>query len=222
MERKIDRFDKYMRANGLNDNKVTLDLALSVGTIGKSRKEGRDLSDRVIDKILNYYGDINPVWLLAGEGEMLKNGQERLVAVSSDIIGEEPKGTPVYDIDVTCGREYRGFQDETVIGYVDLPNIRKDSHIVTASGESMQPKIMDGDKIVLREIMSWDYIYYGQIYLVLTSEYRLLKYIRKHPTDESYVILRSENKEFDDIELPKSKIIRLFIVENILRFRNMV
>lgn len=71
MERKIDRFDKYMIVKGLNDNKVTLKLSLSIGTLGKSRKEGRDLSDRVIEQILNNYTDLNKVWLMTGEGEML-------------------------------------------------------------------------------------------------------------------------------------------------------
>lgn len=69
--RKIERFDKYMAFKGLNDNKVTLDLGLSNGTIGKSRKNGRDLSDRVIEQILNFYIDLNKVWLLTGEGDML-------------------------------------------------------------------------------------------------------------------------------------------------------
>lgn len=70
--RRIERFDNYMSFKGLNDNIVTNDLGLSVGTIGKSRKEGRDLSDRVIELILNFYTDLNRVWLLTGEGEMLK------------------------------------------------------------------------------------------------------------------------------------------------------
>lgn len=70
--RRIDRFDKYMKYSGLNDNKVTVQLGLTVGVIGKSRKEGRDLSDKVIEEILNYYTDINRIWLLTGEGEMLK------------------------------------------------------------------------------------------------------------------------------------------------------
>jgi hypothetical protein len=69
--RRIERFDKYMAFKGLNDNKVTVDLGLSNGTIGKSRKNGRDLSDRVIEQILNFYTDLNKVWLLTGEGEML-------------------------------------------------------------------------------------------------------------------------------------------------------
>ena len=48
--RKIDRFDKYMEAKGLNDNKVTNELSLSIGLLGKSRKENRDLSDKVVEQ----------------------------------------------------------------------------------------------------------------------------------------------------------------------------
>lgn len=69
--KKIERFDSYMKFKGLNDNKVTSQLGLSVGLISKSRKVGRDLSDNVIEKILNYYTDLNKIWLLTGEGEML-------------------------------------------------------------------------------------------------------------------------------------------------------
>lgn len=76
MERTIDRFDVYMASVGLNDNKVTVQLGLAIGLIGKSRKPGRDLSRSAIEKILNYYTDLNGTWLLTGEGSMLLGDQE--------------------------------------------------------------------------------------------------------------------------------------------------
>jgi hypothetical protein len=69
--RVIDRFDLYMKEKGLNDNRVTVQLGLSIGSIGKSRKEGRDLSKKAITKILAYYNDLDEAWLLTGNGEML-------------------------------------------------------------------------------------------------------------------------------------------------------
>lgn len=72
MERKIDRLDIYMKASGLNDNKITAITGLSNGVIGKSRKYGRDISSTVIEKVLLHCTDLNAQWLLTGDGEMLK------------------------------------------------------------------------------------------------------------------------------------------------------
>lgn len=76
--KKINRFDKYMSFKGLNDNQVTRDLHLSVGLLGKSRKDNRDLSDRVVEQILNFYTDLSRVWLLTGQGEMLVRDESEI------------------------------------------------------------------------------------------------------------------------------------------------
>ena len=71
--------------------------------------------------------------------------------------------------------------------------------------------------VVIREIHNWDDIFYGQMYLILLDEYRMIKYIRRYEQDETnYIILRSENPLYDDIKLHKNKIRKLFVVENVL------
>ena len=76
-----------MRFKGLNDNRVTVQLGLSIGTLGKSRKEGRDLSDKVVERILNFYIDIDRIWLLTGEGPMLKQATQTQVVHGENIHG---------------------------------------------------------------------------------------------------------------------------------------
>jgi len=71
MERKINRLDKYISFKGLNDNKVTVECGLSNGLLGNARRGSADLGDKTIEKILKKYGDLNRVWLITGEGEML-------------------------------------------------------------------------------------------------------------------------------------------------------
>lgn len=78
--RRIDRFDKYLEFKGITDYRATIDAGLSKGTIGKSREKGRDLSNKSVEKLVEVYSDLNKVWLLTGEGEMLKDSS----IVSSD------------------------------------------------------------------------------------------------------------------------------------------
>ena len=47
IDRCIDRFTKYMKIKGLSDNKVTIDLDFSVGTLNKSRKETETYLQRI-------------------------------------------------------------------------------------------------------------------------------------------------------------------------------
>lgn len=61
-----------MITKDLNDNRVTQATGLSIGVLGKSRKNGKDLSAKTIEIILQSYQDLNPTWLLTGDGEMLK------------------------------------------------------------------------------------------------------------------------------------------------------
>jgi len=77
MERIIDRLDTYMNYSKLNDNKITVQLGLSVGLIGKSRLEGHDLGKKTIEKVLNFYTDLNRAWLLSGYGEMLNITEDK-------------------------------------------------------------------------------------------------------------------------------------------------
>ena len=73
----IERLDQYMRYAGLNDNKVTVQCGLSVGTIGKARKKNSAMGSDNIERILNTYKDLNARWLLTGEGEMVCNMQNQ-------------------------------------------------------------------------------------------------------------------------------------------------
>ena len=84
------------------------------------------------------------------------------------------------------------------------------------SGDSMAPVINNGDYIVVREVGDTSIIYWGQIYVVLLDDYRMVKYLRRHP-DDSKVVLRSANPAYDDIDVPKSAIRGLFFVSKIVK-----
>lgn len=211
---------------------IGLDIAAFERSVGLSNgavhKMGEGTRASTIDKISEIYPILNAAWLKTGVGEMLQSEErsEKIISVPQTAVStKQRKGALIYDIDATCGLSGRDieFTDEKVIGSIDAPEINPDSKIIFATGDSMLPLIASGDRVVIRKIESWDYFNYGQVYLIITNEYRLIKRVRRHPKDsDNLILLRSENPDYDDIDLPKREIIHLFIVENILSIKNIL
>lgn len=220
-----DRLLQFIDYTGLEIAVFERSIGLSNGAV---HKMGEGTRNSTIDKISVKYPDLNIVWLKTGVGNMLLSDErnEKTITVNQTAISpNNRKGALIYDIDATCGLNGRDieFTDEKVIGSIDAPEINPDSKIIFATGDSMQPLIASGDRVVIRKIESWDYFNYGQVYLIITNEYRLIKRVRRHPKDaDNLILLRSENPDYDDIDLPKREIIHLFIVENILSIKNIL
>lgn len=182
------------------------------------------MSDALINKIVVNLG-VSKQWLETGEDlPFAKQQPQQLITVPESRIVTEPtkalvkKGTPVYDIDVTAGYQpqARMFTDDQIIGFVDLPDMTSTNcRIVRVSGDSMSPVIRSGDYIAVRELSNLRQIFWGQIYVVILDDYRLVKYVRRHD-DPSMVILRSENRRYDDMEIDRADIRDLMFVQNII------
>lgn len=72
-EKRVDRFTKYLKIKKISVSKAERLANLWVSTIIYSSKDNRDLTDNSCDKILRFFTDLNPDWLLTGDGEMLLN-----------------------------------------------------------------------------------------------------------------------------------------------------
>lgn len=120
-------------------------------------------------------------------------------------------GVPVYDIDFTAGDiiQFDDFQ-EKVIGHIDLNGFRKCIAFVKVKGNSMFPTFTAGDLVGLEVMHDIAIIDYGNPFaIVTTTGQSLIKTIRKGKDDDN-LILRSNNKEYDDINIHKKQILRLY------------
>jgi transcriptional regulator with XRE-family HTH domain len=190
---------------------------------GMSNGYVKNLKDNMgvkkLECVLTEFPELNKDWLLYGKGGMISSPQ--------NLTGTEyaPLGIPVYDIDATCGADNRtiDFAEDTIVGRVSLPYLNRDCKIIRANGDSMSPTIHDGNWVAVREIQSWGDIFYGQIYLVIMEDYRMLKRLRKYDSDDGKkLILRSDNPDYDDMVVDRKSILRLYIVEDILSVRKLV
>ncbi len=128
------------------------------------------------------------------------------------------KGTPVYAVEATAGNmELNGSLPEVVEGYINLPSFKDCFAFLYVRGDSMYPKFKAGDLIGLAKLRDIDIIQYGQVFLVITKDdQRMIKYVRKGK-DDNHLVLRSENKEYDDISLDKKKVSKMFMVKGPIR-----
>lgn len=123
-------------------------------------------------------------------------------------------GTPYLgELDIFAGKMDVANADlsEFITGYISIPGFMDADYFVNVRGHSAYPKYAQGDMIAIKHIKNMDFIQYGQFYVVVTAQDRVLKKIRKM-TDANMLCLKSENPEFDDIEVRRKDIKQMFLV----------
>lgn len=205
--KKIDRFDKYMKYKGLNDNKVTIQLALSVGTIGKSRKSDRDLSDKVVEKILNFYTDLNRVWLLTGEGEMIKNNLTPQQYYGGDTEKQKAGEPQMFIVPLMPISAKGGTLDEFSRGIMEndcekvLSPIKGADFAITVCGDSMSPDYPSGCHILIKKIEERAFIDWGKVFVLDTVNGTIIKKLMPVSDDPSKIRCISINPEYPPYEI---------------------
>ena len=128
-----------------------------------------------------------------------------------------PQGAPIYDIDVTAGstKLERMFTDEHIIGRMVLPGLNPDNPIVHVSGNSMVPKLLPGCYISIQPVSLDVPIMWGNIYVVVLPDFRLVKYVRRN-ADPDLVTLHSANPDYEDVEVPRKDIEALYLVKHVI------
>ena len=109
------------------------------------------------------------------------------------------------------------FTEDRIVGVVDLPQLNRSCSIVRVNGDSMSPVIMNGGFIAIRPLVEKRNIFWGQIYVIVMEDYRMVKYLRRHPESDK-VILHSANPSYDDMEVMREDIIDLYLVESIINY----
>ena len=216
------RIKELIKEMGISQNEFASRIGTDCSNFSKQINGKLAITSVLTNKIIVELG-ISKEWLIEGKGEKHKNttiSNSKTITLPTNIIrATATEGAKVYDIDVTAGPSGRSlmFSSEQVIGSINVPFINPENYIVKVSGDSMSPVINNGDMLAIREVKNLNLIFWGQIYVVLLDDYRMVKYIRKHNNPE-FVILKSANKDYDDIEIPRDEIRALFVVENIIRF----
>lgn len=218
----IARIKYLMKEMGVRQVQFAERVGIDTSNLSKYLNGHMPLSDSFLNRMVVNLG-VSKEWLL--EGTDLPFGKS-LVRVDGGEAHQLPAaaggGTPVYDVDATAGMasgRTELFSSENIVGWVNLPNMSPNCRIVRVSGDSMAPVIMDGDFVAVREVSNPQQIYWGQIYVIQLDDFRLVKYLRRH-TDPNMVVLRSENPNYDDMDVRRSDIHEMLLVQHVLHINS--
>ena len=223
----IDRLDQYIKFKGINDNQVTVNANLSTGLLNNARKGSTDLGKKAIEKILNFYQDLNRVWLITGDGAMIK--EETVVPVSqifplqSDHSIPDLQRIPLYEINATAGL-VAIFQETVPVpeDFISVPGLPAVDGAIYVRGDSMSPVLKSGDIVIYKKMeLNEGSILWGHIYLlsysILGDSYTVVKYLR-HAERDGYVRLVSANDFYDPVEIPSAAITAIALVKASITF----
>lgn len=210
MREKMQRFSLYMELKSLNDNQVTKECGLSKGLIGQARTGKSDLGAKAVDKISSTYTDLNRVWLLTGEGEMLNTPSASAPKEKRGALTQTVQYFP--EVEATGGHLYM-FEDrkENAVS-LEIPKSFDCDYALNLAGDSMAPLYNPGCIILIKR---WTerFIEYGRVYLIVTKMgNRMVKYIRP-ASDEAYIICASENPAYPPFEVAREDILALYAVK---------
>lgn len=205
----------YLHKKGVSDYEFYKKSGITRGIL--SQPNG--ISEDNISRFLAYAPDVNVVWLLTGEGEMLKtehtSGGMPPVAHQTD----NPKeGIPLIPFSAMAGAL---MGEQTALEYecerYVVPAFSGADFLMQVKGSSMVPTYISGDIVACRRVpMSDLFFQWNKPYVLDTAQGAIIKRI-KPGSDKQHVLIVSDNKDYDPFELPYEDIYAVALVIGIIR-----
>ena len=219
----IDRlilFHEYLKKNEDFGGRNVFEkrIGKSDGYLTNAKKNGSEISSDLVASIAKEFPNLNPTWLVTGEGSMLKSEKHSQDKTFIDDIESEMRKygitlKPHFDSKIACGHD--GFEamlkleDSNLKG---LPITSDYDFSIVAGGNSMINRkhphlsISPGD-ILAFKIVTGRFIEWGEVYALATTDGIIAKKLLKGESDE-YITCVSFNEEdgYDPFNLYKSEV----------------
>lgn len=219
--------------NYKTDTELADFLGVKQPTISTWRKRNTIDYELIIAKC----NDIDANWLLTGEGNMLKeNNQKNTIAEPARSYRKTAdkiypvQQVPVFNLDATMGLvpmiNDNGVDEDKIIDFISIPNLPSCDGATSATGDSMYPLLKAGDLIAYKRIaLEPNSIFYGEIYLLSikideTSTYKTIKFVQKSELGPEYLRLVSQNQHHPPMDIEIKQIAAIALVRASIRIHN--
>lgn len=222
----IDRIYEYINYKGMKISDFERANSISNGYLSKMKMRSAGIGEDILTQILENCPEINPEWLILGEGEMIKG--ENVLKIHNPPYPEAINGNvvvPLYDIEAAANlTKIMAKENENIIGYISIPNMPSVDGAVEVRGDSMYPIIKSGDIVVFKWVSSPEYITFGEMYLVSyiwdNDVHVTVKYINRSPIPE-HIRLVSYNSHYEPLDVPVSCIQSIALVKVSIRYNTL-
>jgi len=184
--------------------------------------QGNDVGSGVLEKIAEKFPELSIEWLVTGNGSMIKGDLEQVMnePIVSYNKSKQPKEIPLIPYEAMAGKALGDswvVKKSDVIDYYTIPSFHNADFLIPIKGDSMQPLCHSGDIVACEINSKKDFIQWNQAYVIDTTQGILFKRIVKAASPDKW-ILRSDNKEYDDIEVDvENDIISIAIFKGIIK-----
>lgn len=198
----VNRLKIYLEEKGITSRSLAITCGIDPSNLIKMLKNEQNISKKSIDKIIANT-DINPDWLLTGEGEMLRSESE-----PDEIALAAFHTVPLVPVEVFTGPIQRYIVDgvrEKDCRKVVTP-VSGAELAIPVSGDSMSPDIPDGSTLFLARINDAAFIPWGNVMVLDTENGAVVKRIYPSKNSRDAVEARSINPEYPPFDVPKESI----------------
>lgn len=143
--------------------------------------------------------------------------------IADELAAKSVAKLPLYETDPTIHAVPLHDDDlRRPVSRINVPGFTDCDFAFVLQGRDMLPGFAPGSIMVCKRIRNRKYFTYGTPYLIVTKDYKIMR--RIHRSDKSGNVYccadnlekRNGRRIFEDIELPVSEIIQLFMVKGVL------
>ncbi|MFI3314374.1 MAG: S24 family peptidase [Rikenellaceae bacterium] len=206
------RIEKLLEYTRLNTNAFAKSIQLKRSeNLYQIKKGNNGISKELANLINEKYPEVNKLWLLTGEGNMLLS--EVVMSPNNQHTRCAATKIPYYDLDIlsVAGKEIGIYPNS----YYEVPMAGNCDFAIKYNSDKMSPVIESGSIVFVKEVDK-KLILPGEIYLVLTKSYATIRYVDYLSDEHKIISLRSQSQK-DSVNIHFEDIDALFVVKGVYR-----
>ena len=123
------------------------------------------------------------------------------------LLGEAPKGIPLYPMEAVAGNGTHAYNDLPAEDYYTVAEFAHADFLIRVKGDSMTPKYKSGDLVACRSIEAVNFWQWHSIYVIATRNQGVLIKRVEPGADPDCITCVSENPVYRPFQVPKEEIV---------------